>query len=1080
MPKNTPQNTSKDVEMTEITNIKTWQKRLFNGDGTLKPDENNVYEAFNSFMLNGFMNAKHTTDDLEYFLEHFKFEVLIKIADENFAKFYIIKVYKLLNKDTKEILRLFGGESQVQNNPTNQENEQLRIDLLNMINESIENNSDGASVNAEQTMGSNEMSDNSNSNDDDNSVNTFYTNLDNNSESDSISVSGGSSVDPDDNSNHSLQSLHSGQPHHSSKFSVTGSSFSSEQIGKSGSSDTEYTEDFENNSVISDVSTDDEVKSSEIEELEKAYNLNKLVTAPSNEFLDKFWEFVTKNIHDLAFASKFLELHNLAKLKEYLDVDDAVYLYFIANMTSILDSYVEGLTARKQTLQNISQNNLSPIEKTIINSLINIVDGLLKSQPIFNILDTLINSSQEFANFFTLKKIAKFLEQNPVMEVIQLNLNAHNQYPTDESRQLINDNLNYLCKLSDDTLAQTIIKTKCQLISSLKAAISAYDSSNLKDDANDDESTIHTEYSQNDNSSVGTGQNSGVFAQNTTYVGVNSSTVLNTVVSSHSSTHHSSSQLNANSTRSAGGQFNFNSNLPVVPNTPEETSAIILAKLCDFKSSLGAISANPNLSDEQGTSLNTLLNELMTLSQIPPEHPKEGYRNNITEALSILTNLGSVTVSGLNIESLSQSLDARIQELKNIVNPQSQQVNSSNVGTPNTRSRLNSFSSTNSQDSSLSESNSLGSQNYIPFSSNSNQVQGGGNLRVPPPPPPPPPTYDAEKARLNNLTSSFDFTASNLSDDHAKRLNSILKNLQSLSNQTGGSTTIPENTINNISSSLKSLGTVTLADGNDATLLNSLIKKNISTLEQLIPSNQNSNSIANSGGFSDPNAPYNLYSFFNRDESITQEITLYASTTQIPGDPDLNPVNVSKTDNVTISTIPISVYAPSSGQEYSFSLKEKVISNASSGGGGAPYDSDELTSKTYHHASLKISSITDDNQNQKLALTIMNMIENIVSSSQNLKIRTTNPLAAAIADVYYNDYLIHSGVDCLKYKNPKFNELGDEDKANIKAQAEGILNTLIPNKDEFKNALASCPWYQAALQVRSELTNTNRLSRGHS
>jgi len=27
MQKNTPQNTSKDVEMTEITNIQTWQKK---------------------------------------------------------------------------------------------------------------------------------------------------------------------------------------------------------------------------------------------------------------------------------------------------------------------------------------------------------------------------------------------------------------------------------------------------------------------------------------------------------------------------------------------------------------------------------------------------------------------------------------------------------------------------------------------------------------------------------------------------------------------------------------------------------------------------------------------------------------------------------------------------------------------------------------------------------------------------------------------------------------------------------------------------------------------------------------------
>jgi len=196
----------------------------------------------------------------------------------------------------------------------------------------------------------------------------------------------------------------------------------------------------------------------------------------------------------------------------------------------------------------------------------------------------------------------------------------------------------------------------------------------------------------------------------------------------------------------------------------------------------------------------------------------------------------------------------------------------------------------------------------------------------------------------------------------------------------------------------------------------------------------------------------------------------------------LNPVNVSKTDNVTISTNPISVYAPSSGQEYSFSLKEKV----SSGGGGAPYNLDDLTSKTYHHASLKISSITNDDQNQKLALTIMNMIENIVSSSQNLKIRTENPLAAAIADVYYNDYLKESGVVCSKYKNPKFTEL--ENNGSIRAKAAGILEGLISKqfsstadpKQQFITDLASCPWHVAALQVRNDLTNTKSNRNGPS
>jgi hypothetical protein len=967
MAKNTPQNTSKDVEMTEITNIETWQKRLFNGDGTLKPDKNNLYEAFNRFMLNGFMNAKPSTDDLEYFLEHFKFEVLIKIVGSLYATIYIQKANAKLSKEIDlEVLKSIYIHLNSISYQDNQENEQLRIDLLRMINESIGNNSDGASVNAQQTIGSIDMSRDSNSNNDNNSVYSFYYDLNDEEKLDEISVSGGSSDDTDDNS---YPSFHS---HLSSKFSVTNSSSSSEQIGKSAGLDTEYSEDFENYSVFSDVTTysEDELELTEIEKLEQYYNLNTLATPFSQDFLHNFWKFVIDNIQDKNFASKFLELHSLAKLREYFNESDATYLYFIANMSLILDSNDQQLAARKQNLEGISQDNLSTIEKTIIDSLINIVDGLLKSQSIFNILDTLINSSKEFANFFVREDIGKWLYQinsNTDMDVIQLNLNAHNQYRTDESRQLINDDLGYLSNLSDDTLPQTIIETKSQLISSLTAAIT----SNLKDDANDDESTIHTEYSQNDNSPVGKGQNSKVYAQ------------ISSGVDSH-----------------------------IDHNTHEETLENILRKLNTLRTNVTTTNSASNLNNEQEKSLITLLNELSTLTGGSSGNSTDEYKANRKKALSILSGLGNVTVSGHENGNLSQSLDNRIKELSPIVDPHDSQLNnSSNVGAPNTRSRLNSFSSTNNQDSSPSDQNSLDSQN--------------------------------SKSNANSGT---------------------------------------------ISNTLLRTRSKSLSDINTTLSSNSLVKGSQDDL-QLHPSdlnsqNSNANSNAYSGSFSDPKAHYDLNRFFSEPESTTQEITLYASTTQISGDPDLNPVNVSKTDNVTISTNPISVYAPSSGQEYSLSLKEK--GNASSGGGGDPYNFDDLISKTYHHASLKISSITNDDQNQKLALTIMNMIENIVSSSQNLKIRTENPLAAAIADVYYNDYLKESGVVCSKYKNPKFTEL--ENNGSIRAKAAGILEGLISKqfsstadpKQQFITDLASCPWHVAALQVRNDLTNTNSNRNGPS
>ena len=204
----------------------------------------------------------------------------------------------------------------------------------------------------------------------------------------------------------------------------------------------------------------------------------------------------------------------------------------------------------------------------------------------------------------------------------------------------------------------------------------------------------------------------------------------------------------------------------------------------------------------------------------------------------------------------------------------------------------------------------------------------------------------------------------------------------------------------------------------------------------------------------------------------SQEITLYASINAVTA--TMNPVNETQVDNVEISTSPTPVYAPSSGQEYSFSLTRK---STSSSGGVDPLDislHDTIgETKTYHHARLDINTITDDtDKNKKLALTIMNMIENIVSRSPNLKVKTNNPLAAAIAHVYYKDYL-EAEIPC-HYQNKTFNRTPTRNKSELESQAKTILNDLIPNKAKFKTDIAGCPWYQAALDVRPDNTLTLR------
>ncbi|NBX84319.1 MAG: hypothetical protein EBQ95_01760 [Gammaproteobacteria bacterium] len=154
----------------------------------------------------------------------------------------------------------------------------------------------------------------------------------------------------------------------------------------------------------------------------------------------------------------------------------------------------------------------------------------------------------------------------------------------------------------------------------------------------------------------------------------------------------------------------------------------------------------------------------------------------------------------------------------------------------------------------------------------------------------------------------------------------------------------------------------------------------------------------------------------------------------------------------------ISVVAPHSGHE--FNLKAELPNT-----GEKPVTTARCTFQ---------SNPNDDDERQKIALTIMNMIENVISKGGPLNLKTTNVFAAKITALYV-EKLRKTGLE-FDFNPPKGMSLDDnsnEVKNAIKIFGE--INTAM-QIETLKTSNPTPPWYAAATKA-CEPKASNKLNR---
>ncbi|WP_188668265.1 hypothetical protein, partial [Legionella impletisoli] len=107
---------------------------------------------------------------------------------------------------------------------------------------------------------------------------------------------------------------------------------------------------------------------------------------------------------------------------------------------------------------------------------------------------------------------------------------------------------------------------------------------------------------------------------------------------------------------------------------------------------------------------------------------------------------------------------------------------------------------------------------------------------------------------------------------------------------------------------------------------------------------------------------------------------------------------------------------------------------------------------------------TTEQRQQRLALTVMNMVENILSKGTVINIKTKDPFIAKVADQYIN-HLKQTGISISKY-NLTGVELNDAQDPVI--QAQKTFEKMKPKYSQ-KELESKAPWYQEAQAYRAKL-----------
>ena len=144
----------------------------------------------------------------------------------------------------------------------------------------------------------------------------------------------------------------------------------------------------------------------------------------------------------------------------------------------------------------------------------------------------------------------------------------------------------------------------------------------------------------------------------------------------------------------------------------------------------------------------------------------------------------------------------------------------------------------------------------------------------------------------------------------------------------------------------------------------------------------------------------------------------------------------------------ISVIAPHSGQH--FTLREDRTL----------HDEKGVTSASYTFRGL--TSPSDDNE---IALTVMNMIENVISKGNPLNLRTNNPFVAQITKLYVEE-LGKAGLEII-YTPPENINLNDSKNSNAISRANDVFGNINTEMkiETLNTSTPKPPWYAAAMEA---------------
>jgi chromosome segregation ATPase/serine/threonine protein kinase len=155
-------------------------------------------------------------------------------------------------------------------------------------------------------------------------------------------------------------------------------------------------------------------------------------------------------------------------------------------------------------------------------------------------------------------------------------------------------------------------------------------------------------------------------------------------------------------------------------------------------------------------------------------------------------------------------------------------------------------------------------------------------------------------------------------------------------------------------------------------------------------------------------------------------------------------LNIDEAKKLTSRT-GLNVKSPS-GQNYSLNYNEKIPQAL-------------LTQQ----GALKTNDETDEQYQQRLAITIINMIDNVLSKGVTASVYTENPFIAKIAELYLNHLKTNVGIH-IAYSEVKGCECSGGDAKLV--QAGAVFSKLQAQLS--KQRIETAPWYKEALKLRED------------